>query len=121
VLLVKRPQAFRRSVFRDELFPHPVFRRAWEALDERVEARKACRVYVGLLHLAAMHGCEATLADHLAAVLDAGDTPDLEAARAAVVPPAPTAIPAVTVPPPDPAGYDALLACRSSEGPNDRR
>jgi hypothetical protein len=107
--LVKKPQAFRRSVFRDELFPLPVFRRAWEALDERVEARKACRVYVGLLHLAAMHGCEATLADHLAAVLDAGDTPDLEAARAAVVPPAPTAIPAVTVPPPDPAGYDALL------------
>ena len=107
--LVKKPQAFRRSVFRDELFPLPVFRRAWEALDERVEARKACRVYVGLLHLAAMHGCEATLADHLAAVLDAGDTPDLEAARAAIVPPSPTAIPAVTVPPPDLAGYDALL------------
>lgn len=107
--LVKKPQAFRRSVFRDELFPHPVFRRAWEALDERVEARKACRVYVGLLHLAAMHGCEAMLADHLAALLDAGGTPDLEAARAAIVPPAPTAIPAVTVPPPDLAGYDALL------------
>jgi transposase InsO family protein len=107
--LVKKPQAFRRSVFRDELFPRPVFRRAWEALDQRVEARKACRVYVGLLHLAAMHGCEATLADHLAAVLDAGGTPDLEAARAAIVPSAPTAIPAVTVPAPDLAGYDALL------------
>jgi hypothetical protein len=107
--LVKKPQAFRRSVFRDELFPRPVFRRAWEVLDEGVEARKACRVYVGLLHLAAMHGCEATLADHLAAVLDAGGTPDLEAARAAIVPPAPTAIPAVTVPAPDLAGYDALL------------
>jgi hypothetical protein len=52
-------------------------------LDDQVEARKACRVYVGLLHLAAMHGCEAMLADHLAAVLDAGGTPDLEAARAA--------------------------------------
>jgi hypothetical protein len=96
-------------VFRDELFPHPVFRRAWEALDERVEARKACRIYVGLLHLAAMHGCEAALADHLAAVLEAGGTPDLEAARSAVVPPSPTAIPAVTVPAPDLAGYDALL------------
>ncbi len=36
-------------------------------------------------------------------------TPDLEAARSAVVPPSPTAIPAVTVPPPDLAGYDALL------------
>jgi hypothetical protein len=107
--LVKKPQAFRRSVFRDELFPRPVFRRAWEVLDERVEARKACRVYVGLLHLAAMHGCEATLADHLAAVVDAGGTPDLEAARAAIVPPAPTAIPAVTVPAPDLTGYDALL------------
>jgi hypothetical protein len=107
--LVKKPQAFRRSVFHDELFPRPVFRRAWEALDERVEARKACRVYVGLLHLAAMHGCEATVADHLAAVLDAGGTPDLEAARAAIVPSAPTAIPAVTVPAPDLAGYDALL------------
>jgi hypothetical protein len=64
--------------FRDELFPHPVFRRAWETLDARLEPRKACRVYVGLLHLAAMHGCEAALADHLAAVLDSGGTPDLE-------------------------------------------
>ncbi len=63
--LVKKPQAFRHSVFREELFPRPVFRRAWEALDARLEPRKACRVYVGLLHLAAMHGCEAALADHL--------------------------------------------------------
>jgi hypothetical protein len=106
--LVRKPQAFRRSVFRDELFPRPVFRRVWELLDERLEARKACRVYVGLLHLAAMHG-EAALADHLAAVLEGGGTPDLEAARATVVPPAPSAIPAVTVPAPDLAGYDALL------------
>ena len=59
-----------------------------------LEPRKACRVYVGLLHLAAMHGCEAALADHLAAVLDAGGSPDLEAARAAVAPPAPSRTPA---------------------------
>jgi hypothetical protein len=44
-----------------------------------------------------MHGCEAALADHLAAVLDAGGTPDLEAARAAVAPPGPTSAPAVSV------------------------
>jgi hypothetical protein len=56
-----------------------------------------------------MHGCEAALADHLAAVLDAGGTPDLEAARAAVAPPAPASAPAVSVPAPDPAGYDRLL------------
>jgi hypothetical protein len=107
--LVKKPQAFRRSVFREELFPRSVFRRAWETLDARLEPRKACRVYVGLLHLAAMHGCEATLADHLAAVLDAGGTPDLEVARAAVAPPTAVAAPAVTVSLPDLAGYDALL------------
>ena len=54
-----------------DLFPRAAFRRAWEALDAKLEPRKACRVYVGLLHLAAMHGCEARSADHLEAVLDA--------------------------------------------------
>jgi hypothetical protein len=107
--LVRKPQAFRRSVFRDELFPQPVFRRAWEMLDARLEPRKACRVYVGLLHLAAMHGCEAALADHLVTVLDAGGSPDLEAARAAVAPPRPVSTPDVTMPAPDLASYDVLL------------
>jgi hypothetical protein len=54
-------------------------------------------------------GCEAALADHLAAVLDAGGTPDLEAARAAVVPPVLAAAPAVMVPAPNLAVYDELL------------
>ncbi len=107
--LIRKPQAFRHSVFRDELFPSPIFRRAWERLDQRLDPRKACRVYVGLLHLAAMQGCEAALADHLVAVLDAGDTPDLEAARAAVVPPILTAAPTVMVTAPNLAAYDELL------------
>ena len=38
--LVRKPQAFRRSVFRDELFPRPAFRRAWEALDAGLDDRK---------------------------------------------------------------------------------
>ena len=96
------------AVFRDELFPSSTFRRAWETLDQRLEPRKACRVYVGLLHLAAMQGCEAALADHLAGVLDAGGIPDLEVARTAVVPPI-TAAPAVRVPAPNLAIYDELL------------
>jgi hypothetical protein len=56
--LIRKPQAFRHSVFRDALFPSSIFRRAWEVFDQRLEPRKACRVYVGLLHLAAMQGCE---------------------------------------------------------------
>lgn len=107
--LIKKPQAFRRSVFRDELFPRTVFRRAWEALDARLEPRQACRVYVGLLHLAATHACEAALAGHLEEVLAGGAIPDLETARAAVAPP-PPAVPTLVVPPPDPAVYDHLLA-----------
>src|SRR5260370_28730448 len=107
--LIRKPQAFRHSVFREELFPSSVFRRAWKVLDERLEPRKACRVYVGLLHLAAMQGREAALADHLAAVLDAGGTPDLEVARAAVVPPVLAGAPAVMVLAPDLAVYDELL------------
>ena len=65
-----------------------------------------------------MQGCEAALADHLAAVLDAGGTPDLDTARTAVVPPVITA-PAVLVMAPDLAGYDLL---RTDLGkPHDRR
>jgi len=106
--LVRKPQAFRRSIFRDELYPRPVFRRAWEMIDGHLEPRKACRVYVGLLHLAAMHACEAALADHLQKVLDRGEVPDLEGARAAVAP-APTDTPQVNVRAPDLGGYDQLL------------
>jgi len=116
--LVKKPQAFRHSVFRENLFPRAAFRRAWEVLDEKLEPRKACRVYVGLLHLAAMRACEEALARHLDAVLDAGNVPDLETARVAVAP-VPTALPTVTIPAPDLAAYDRLLGraapCKSPQ------
>jgi hypothetical protein len=106
--LIRKPQAFRHSVFRDELFPRPVFRRAWEVLDDRLEPRAACRVYVGLLHLAATHACEAALADHLEGVLARGELPSIEVARRVVAPP-PAIVPGVVVPPPDPAVYDRLF------------
>ncbi|KOX50189.1 hypothetical protein ADL19_19580, partial [Streptomyces purpurogeneiscleroticus] len=84
--LVRKPQAFRHSVFREDLFPRTAFRRAWDVLDAGLDLRQACRVYVGLLHLAATHACEGQLADHLDAVIDAGRLPDLDTARAAVAP-----------------------------------
>jgi hypothetical protein len=109
--LIRKPQAFRRSVFRDELFPRPVFRRAWEVLDDRLEPRAACRVYVGLLHLAATQACEAVLADHLESVLACGELPSIEVARLAVAP-TPAIVPCIVVPPPDPTVYDRLFAHR---------
>jgi hypothetical protein len=88
-------------VFRDQLFPREAYRRAWEALDAGLDPRKACRVYVGLLHLAAMNGCEEHLAQHLEDVLARGELPDLELARTAVAP-VPTALPSVSIRPQTP-------------------
>jgi hypothetical protein len=110
--LMKKPQAFRRFVFREALFPRTAFRRAWEVIDDALDERRACRLYVGLLHLAASQACEARLADWLTDVLDRGAIPDLEAARAAMAPPAITA-PAVTISPPDPRVYDTLIGAHS--------
>jgi hypothetical protein len=107
--LVKKPQAFRRFVFREALFPRTAFRRAWNALDDALDERRACRVYVGLLHIAATLACEARLADWLDAVLDRGELPNLEAARMAMAPPL-VETPAVTVLPPDLGAYDRLLS-----------
>ena len=107
--LVKKPQAFRRFVFRDALFPRTPFRRAWETIDAALDERRACRVYVGLLHLAASQACEARLADWLDAVLDRGDIPDLEAARCAMTPPVIVA-PTIAIRPPDLGAYDELFS-----------
>jgi hypothetical protein len=107
--LVKKPQAFRHSVFREDLFPQTAFRRAWEVLDARLDPRQACRVYVGLLHLAATHACEAQLADHLASVLAGGGLPDLDQARAVVAGPLNVQAPVVHVRAPDPSVYDCLI------------
>jgi len=107
--LVKKPQAFRHSVFREDLFPRTPYRRAWEVLDQRLEPRKACRIYVGLLHLAATHACEGQLADHLERVIDAGGVPDLDKAHAAVAPATTGPAPLVHVSPPNLAVYDRLL------------
>ena len=77
---------------------------------------------VGLLDLAARHACEATLADHLTTILDAGDLPDLDAIRAIFAPDegdkAASVIDTVTVTAPDLADYDQLLGTFSAGGAN---
>src|SRR3546814_20707934 len=50
---------------------------AFEALRAAVPERQACRIMVGLLALAHDRGCEAELADSIAADLEAERLPDL--------------------------------------------
>ena len=66
-------------VYRDQLFPRPPYKRAFEALRERCDDRRTCKVMVELLALAHERACEAELAQAIAADLDAGRLPDLTA------------------------------------------
>ena len=105
--LVRKPGAFARYRFREELFPSLVFRRAYDAL---VDARgeRADVEYVRILHLAA-----STMQSDVEKVLDAllarGERPDFLTVKALAAPDKPT-VPVVHIPPPDLSVYDRLLA-----------
>ena len=71
--LVRKPGAFARYLYREELFPRPVFRQAYDRL-HAVEERKASARYLSLLQLAAEHG-EDCVADQLGALLRVGELP----------------------------------------------
>ena len=105
--LVRKPGAFARYRFREELFPTLVFRAAYDALGQ-THVERADIEYVRLLHLAATSS-ERRVEATLRAKLDADDPWDYAAVQAEVRPPVPTA-PVVHVPRPDLAQYDALLA-----------
>jgi transposase InsO family protein len=74
--LRKKSMALLNLVYRDQLFPRPAYKRAFEALLANHGAKIACRTTVGLLALAHDRACEAELADAIEAALDAGEMPD---------------------------------------------
>lgn len=105
--LVRKPGAFARYRFREELFPSLVFRRTYDAL---VDARgeRADVEYVRILHLAAST-MQADVERALEALLARGERPDFVAVKGLAAPEKP-AIPRIDIPPPDLAVYDRLLA-----------
>ncbi len=106
--LRKKPMALLNLVYRDQLFPREAFRRTFDALLERLPDRRACRIMVELLALAHDRGCEAELADVLAAGLNAKELPDMEALRARFTPD-PARVPTVVVTLAPLQSYEALL------------
>lgn len=70
--LVKKPQAFRHCVLRDDLLPNSEYRAIWKALDRQLAPKEACKLMVGLLHLAAKQDCEKDLAQRVQALLNTG-------------------------------------------------
>ncbi len=57
--LVRKPQAFRHYIYRDELFPTLAFRETWERLDRDLDSRTACKEYVKILKEASENDREA--------------------------------------------------------------
>lgn len=104
--LVKKPGAFARYRYREELFPSLTFRRAYDALCE-TRGDRADVEYVRILHLAAST-FEADVELALAAMLEARAPFDYAAVRD-LASPAKPAVPVVMIPRPDLAAYDKLL------------
>jgi len=104
--LVRKPGAFARYKYREELFPTLVFRRAYDAL--AVAGDRADVEYLRILHLAAST-MESTVEATLLALLDAGAPVNFDVVRAQVSPATPV-VPHVAIPAPDLSAYDLLLS-----------
>jgi len=94
--LRRKPMALLNLVYRDQLFPSEAYRTTFDVLMESLPPRQACRTMVDLLALAHDRGCEAELAEQLAASLQARELPDMDALRAHFAPD-PSQLPTVVV------------------------
>lgn len=107
--LVRKPGAFARYVYRDELFPTVTFRRAYDAIQAAKPGTKGDVEYLRILHLAAStieddveQAITALLAEGAAVTADAAKARCPQAGDA-------TSVPVLEVPSVDLATYDLLL------------
>ncbi|MGH8323896.1 MAG: Mu transposase domain-containing protein, partial [Steroidobacteraceae bacterium] len=105
--LVRKPGAFARYRYREDLFPSLTFRRAYDSLVAR-RGDRADVEYVRILHLAAST-MESLVEAALVALLDAGESFDYAAVKTRCAP-EPPAFPSVEIGVPDLGIYDRLLA-----------
>ena len=105
--LVRKPGAFARYRYREELFPSLTFRRAYDALTD-ARGERADIEYVRILHLAAST-LESRVEAALEKLLTDGARFDYAAVKVLAAPEQ-RPVPEVHIPSPDPASYDSLLA-----------
>jgi hypothetical protein len=103
--LLRKPGAFARYRYREELFPSLTFRRAYDALQTWTE--RADVEYVRILHLAAST-MESAVESALAELLASGDAFDYVKVKD-LASPRPTSVPQLSVPQVDLAQYDRML------------
>jgi len=110
--LVRKPGAFARYRYREALFPTLTFRRAYDALVERLGSAADVE-YVRILHLAASTS-ETAVDGALTDLLSRGELRDYAQVRAAAAP-EPVEVPACMIEPPDLSAYDAITAAGGAE------
>ena len=103
--LVRKPGAFARYRFHEELFPSVVFRRAYDSLQARTQ--RADVEYVRILHLAAST-MESKVEAVLLRLLETGGSFDYATVKA-LISPETAQIPTVSIGPVDLQQYDRLL------------
>jgi hypothetical protein len=106
--LVRKPGAFVRYLYREELFPRPVFRQTYDRLAAAEESQASAR-YLRLLHLAAEFG-EDRVADILGTVLRQGGLPEAAVIELGLREPAPVRPVQIAAFLPDLGAYDCLIA-----------
>ena len=107
--LVRKPGAFARYRYREELFPTLVFRQAYDALTEVYAGIRADVEYLRILHLAAST-MESEVEIGLSLLLEAGQVPEAELVKALVTQKEPPAVLELAVPRVDLSSYDSLLS-----------
>ena len=107
--LVRKPGAFARYVYREEMFPSPAFRRAYDAIHAPAHRGTAGDLeYLRILHAAAST-MEADVEAALGLLFAEGRPVTCDAVKALVAAEARPAPPALTPPEVDLGAYDALL------------
>ena len=107
--LLRKPGAFARYRYREDLFPTLVFRKAYDALTAAMAGREADIEYLRILHRAAST-MECDVERALAGLLADGMLPTAQRVAAVVSPEEPE-LPAMVAPVVDLHAFDELLAC----------
>lgn len=84
--LAAKPQAFRFSNFRDELFPDDNYRQLWQQIDQILPAREACKWMVTVLRIAAYLPCSQELGRTLLQQVHTRTFPDIKALQSRYLP-----------------------------------
>lgn len=114
--LVRKPGAFARYRYREDLFPSLVFRRAYDALEPTCSTTWTHDLaYLRILLLAAST-MESEVETALQLLLDAGTIPTVDRVKA-LVDPVDTEVPDLDVPEVDLTSYDALLDAGEAVAP----